>query len=76
MPFKRLFKDKYAGSLPENASAVRTLLDLFRGKRMICGNKKGRELRAAEEKETKKTSSKGNEKGGRRRSRKRNRRGK
>ena len=29
MPFKRLFKDKYAGSLPENASVVRTLFDLF-----------------------------------------------
>ena len=27
MPFKRLFKDKY--SLPENASVVRTLFDLF-----------------------------------------------
>ena len=29
MPFKRRFKDKYAGSLPENASVVRTLFDLF-----------------------------------------------
>ena len=29
MPFKRLFKDKYAGSSPENASVVRTLFDLF-----------------------------------------------
>ena len=29
MPFKRQFKDKYAGSLPENASVVRTLLHLF-----------------------------------------------
>ena len=30
MPFKRLFKDKYAGSSPENASVVRTLFDLFK----------------------------------------------
>ena len=30
MPFKSLFKDKYAGSSPENASVVRTLFDLFR----------------------------------------------
>ena len=29
MPFKRLFKDKYAGSSPENASVVRTLFDLL-----------------------------------------------
>ena len=29
MPFKRRFKDKYAGSSPENASVVRTLFDLF-----------------------------------------------
>ena len=29
MAFKRQFKDKYAGSSPENASAVRTLFDLF-----------------------------------------------
>ena len=29
MPFKRLFKDKYAGSLPENASVVRILFDLL-----------------------------------------------
>ena len=29
MPFKRLFKDNYAGSSPENASVVRTLFDLF-----------------------------------------------
>ena len=29
MPFKRLFRDKYAGSTPENASVVRTLFDLF-----------------------------------------------
>ena len=29
MSFKRLFKDKYAGSSPENASVVRTLFDLF-----------------------------------------------
>ena len=29
MLFKRLFKDKYAGSSPENASVVRTLFDLF-----------------------------------------------
>ena len=29
MPFDRIFKDKYAGSLPENASVVRTLFDLF-----------------------------------------------
>ena len=29
MPFKRRFKDKYAGSSPENASIVRTLFDLF-----------------------------------------------
>ena len=29
MPFKRQFKDKYAGSSPENASVVRTLFDLF-----------------------------------------------
>ena len=31
MPFGRRFKDKYAGSSPENASVVRTLYDLFRG---------------------------------------------
>ena len=29
MPFKRRFKDKYAGSSPENASVVLTLFDLF-----------------------------------------------
>ena len=29
MPFKGQFKDKYVGSLPENASVVRTLFDLF-----------------------------------------------
>ena len=29
MPFKRLFKVRYAGSSPENASVVRTLFDLF-----------------------------------------------
>ena len=29
MPFKRRFTDKYTGSLPENASVVRTLFDLF-----------------------------------------------
>ena len=29
MPFKRQFKDKYAGSSPENASVVRTQFDLF-----------------------------------------------
>ena len=29
MAFKRRFKDKYAGSSPENASVVRTLFDLF-----------------------------------------------
>ena len=29
MPFKRRFKDKYAGSSPENASVVRTLFDLL-----------------------------------------------
>ena len=29
MPFKRRFKDKYAGSSPENASFVRTLFDLL-----------------------------------------------
>ena len=29
MPFKSRFKDKYAGSSPENASVVRTLFDLF-----------------------------------------------
>ena len=29
MPFRRRFKDKYAGSTPENASVVRTLFDLF-----------------------------------------------
>ena len=29
MPCKRRFKDKYAGSSPENASVVRTLFDLF-----------------------------------------------
>ena len=29
MPFKRRFKDKYAGSLPEKASVVRTLFDLL-----------------------------------------------
>ena len=29
MPFKRLFKVKYAGSSPENASVVRTLFNLF-----------------------------------------------
>ena len=29
MPFKRRFKDKYAGSSPENASVVRTLFNLF-----------------------------------------------
>ena len=29
MPFKRRFRDKYAGSSPENASVVRTLFDLF-----------------------------------------------
>ena len=29
MPFKRRFKDKYAGRSPENASVVRTLFDLF-----------------------------------------------
>ena len=29
MPFKRLFKDKYAGSSPENASVVRTLFELL-----------------------------------------------
>ena len=29
MPLKRRFKDKYAGSSPENASVVRTLFDLF-----------------------------------------------
>ena len=29
MPSGRRFKDKYAGSSPENASVVRTLFDLF-----------------------------------------------
>ena len=29
MLFKRLFKDKYMGSSPENAFVVRTLFDLF-----------------------------------------------
>ena len=29
MPLKIRFKDKYAGSSPENASVVRTLFDLF-----------------------------------------------
>ena len=29
MPFIRRFKDKYAGSSPENASVVRTLFDLL-----------------------------------------------
>ena len=29
MPFKRRFKDKYAGSSPENASVVQTLFDFF-----------------------------------------------
>ena len=29
MPLKWLFKDKYVGSSPENASVVRTLFDLF-----------------------------------------------
>ena len=32
MPFKRQFKDKYAGSSPENASVVRTLFDLLNSK--------------------------------------------
>ena len=34
MPFKRLFKDKHADSSPENASVVRTLFNLFIGKKL------------------------------------------
>ena len=40
MSLKRLFKDKYAGSSPENASVVRSLFDLFSCVQTAPGSKK------------------------------------